>query len=81
MSNTFDSDEDFQDLIDEIILTFKNGFQAHGLYKHDEICAICYDDMKNKYVIEYPCGKKHVFHRNCVLTTIKFTKKLNCPLC
>jgi hypothetical protein len=76
-TNTLPSEEDM--LLETVLI--KNYGWVHGIncnYEKNE-CIICIDNFKNAYILSPPC--KHMFHRDCIITCIKVSKKYECPEC
>ena len=48
---------------------------AEQLAQHDDVCAICYNEMKNARIT--PCG--HIFHSMCLRKWLYV--KESCPMC
>jgi hypothetical protein len=48
---------------------------SEQLAKHDDICSICYNEMKSAYIT--PCG--HIFHGMCLRKWLYV--KETCPMC
>ncbi len=66
-----------QHLLLEAVLVKNYDFICHQEYEEDEPCKICFEDMKNKCVLEQPCG--HKYHLDCMLMTIIKCNKRECP--
>lgn len=45
----------------------------------EELCSICGDELSEKYTHSLDCN--HKFHYECLLKSMKFSKKNNCPTC
>ncbi|AYV83612.1 MAG: hypothetical protein Hyperionvirus9_29 [Hyperionvirus sp.] len=69
------------DIVAEVLLEMKHGVKPHLKWHTGDCCSICHDEMKNEYVLQYPCNPMHVYHRNCILTYVLEYKKILCPLC
>ena len=48
---------------------------AEQLAQHDDVCAICYNEMKTAHIT--PCG--HIFHSMCLRKWLYV--KESCPMC
>jgi len=66
------------DILLEVILTWKYGWSNIRKYCYDKECKICLESMEDKYILKLPCD--HLFHRNCILKNISY-KRYTCPEC
>jgi len=67
----------------EAVLLRNYGWICYEYYDPDEnendVCKICYDNMKDKCVLQPKC--KHKYHELCILSCITKTKSKKCPEC
>jgi hypothetical protein len=68
------------DVVAEVLLTYKYSIKAYSKWGKEEDCKICFETMKNQYVLQYPCDPTHVVHRNCALMNI-LHHRYTCPIC
>lgn len=64
--------------LDNTYLKNKDNSSSVDLFINEKtnICAICYEKIKEKCIVE---GCSHQFCKNCIFTWLKTRK--NCPLC
>jgi hypothetical protein len=60
----------------EIILKENYGWECFKQCDRSDTCTICYDEIKNKYVLGTPCG--HFYHADCILMHIINNKSIKC---
>lgn len=63
----------------EYVLQNNYGWEADDNYNIDKDCCICYESVKDTPVMKIPCG--HVFHYDCVYTSILKFNRYNCCEC
>ena len=70
--------EDQKYVLLECALVMNYGWKQLPNYQKDEECVICWDSMKNSFVLETACG--HRFHDDCILTSISTINTRHCVL-
>lgn len=63
----------------EIILKLDYGWKEIEQYEKEESCVICFDSMKDKYILELDC--KHIYHYDCILDAVILHNFKQCPEC
>ena len=67
-----------QDILYEMLLCTKYGCKQYPQCDEPGQCAICMDNLKNKYVIKTHCN--HFFHIDCFMFSMRY-KHFACIEC
>jgi len=66
-------------LLIEALLCLDYGWKQHTKYNGLGDCAICFDRLKDKYVLETHCEHKYCIE--CILYSISIFRVFKCPTC
>ncbi len=66
-------------MLAELVLTKNYGFTVDKKSSLEDDCAICMETMKDKIVVNIPCG--HSYHYECIMECIVEYKFTKCPEC